>query len=101
MDNPAASIEQPAEEHVPFRGRSTKRRARSIERSGESKAANRMSSLSIQCPSDVVAVFEAAAVSAGINRQHLFREALETYAALLASGHRTFRQPGMSGRKVA
>ncbi len=101
MEPTVTGSDQPAGDNVPFRERATKSRGKSRARSPEAKAGNRMSSLSIQCPSDVAAVFDAAAASSGINRQQLFREALETYAALLSAGHRTFRQPGMVGRKVA
>jgi hypothetical protein len=31
----------------------------------------------------------------GINRQHLMREALTMYAALLATGHRVYEMPGV------
>jgi hypothetical protein len=66
-----------------------KRRATPGEKPGKPNSAQ----LTIQCPREIVAIFDGVSSRSGVNRQQLFREALEAYAALLERGMRSWRDP--------
>lgn len=69
------------------------RRATSRKTTGPSKP--HLAQLTINVPREVLTSFDQFSADAGVVRAQLIREALELYAALLQSGHRTYQQPGM------
>jgi predicted DNA binding CopG/RHH family protein len=53
------------------------------------------SQVTVTIPRDVLDQFEQIASETGVNRQHLMREALTMYGAILASGGRFYQLPGV------
>lgn len=66
-----------------------RRSASSVEKQGKSTAAQ----VTLQCSREILAVYDEVSKNSGLNRQQLFREALETYAALLGRGMRAWKDP--------
>jgi hypothetical protein len=82
-------------------GRNTRRKGKRSSRPVASNHRETLAQVTIHVPRDVLAVFDQFADSSGVVRSQLIREALDTYAALLSAGQRTFHQPGMQARRVA
>lgn len=90
------------EEHLEGGNRPGKRRGRKHARSSDGTVRPGLIQISAQVPRDVIAAFDRQAALAGVNRQHLMREALTAYAALLDAGCRVYQVPGLErGRERA
>lgn len=57
-----------------------------------------MQQVTLSVDRDVLALFEDISQATGVNRQHLMREALRMYGALLQTGHRVYEVPNMIRR---
>ena len=81
--------------------RTVRRKGKKPSRTVAQQGRETLAQVTIHVPREVLASFDQAAGSVGVVRAQLIREALETYAALLDAGRRTYQQPGMGSRKVA
>lgn len=80
--------------------RTVKTKARKPARPVNGQGRATMSQVTVSVEREVLAGFDQLSAETGVNRQHLMREALGMYAALLASGHRVYAVPGLL-RRVA
>lgn len=81
-------------------GKPSRSKGRRTSRTGTSNQATSLGQVTLNVERAVLAQFDEITAQTGVNRQHLMREALKVYAALLQSGHRVFEIPGL-GRRVA
>ena len=99
MSDQVESVEFPGEANRAATGRAVKRHRNRGGRPVAEHSKPGKVQVSIQCPRELLQQFEAFSAESGVNRQELFREALELYGSLLQAGMRTFRHPGY--RRVA
>ncbi len=92
LDNSQSNAEHLGDQ-LPTGGRQVKLHRRRNGVSSAKPAASTAAQVTIQCPREVLAIFDAASSRSGVNRQQLFREALELYAAGLQRGIRSWRDP--------
>lgn len=83
-----------ADDHLESGHRPVKRRGKKTARASESNSRPGLIQVSAQVPREIIASFDRQAGIAGVNRQHLIREALTMYAALLDAGGRFYQVPG-------
>jgi metal-responsive CopG/Arc/MetJ family transcriptional regulator len=55
--------------------------------------------VSVQVPREVMNSLDEFAAMSGVNRQHLIREALVAYAAMLEGGCRVYQVPGVTANR--
>lgn len=93
MENHQVANGEMVEFHQEASGRKVKsqrrRTAPSVEKQGKATAAQ----VTVQCSREILAVFDDVSRNSGVNRQQLFREALEAYASLLGRGMRVWKDP--------
>ena len=100
MSNDQNASEEPSFAQGDHTQRPGKPKARKPSRQVNAHARSTMSQVTVSVEREVLAGFDQLSAETGVNRQHLMREALGMYAALLASGHRVYAVPGLL-RRVA
>lgn len=99
MNDQLTNDESSGEVHLEISARSSKRRGRKTGRSSENQVRAGLIQVSAQVPREVIAAFDRQSSLVGVNRQHLIREALTAYAALLDAGCRVYQVPGLERRQ--
>lgn len=100
MNNDQNASDEPSVAHGEHTQRTVRTKVRKPARTVSSQARATMSQVTVSVEREVLAGFDQLSAETGVNRQHLMREALGMYAALLASGHRVYAVPGLL-RRVA
>lgn len=100
MSNDQNASDEPSFSQGEHINRPVRTKARKPARTVNSQVRSTMSQVTVSVERDVLAAFDKLTLETGVNRQHLMREALGMYAALLASGHRVYAVPGLL-RRVA
>lgn len=96
-ENQKTSVESSGEQFETTSKAVGKRQKKTV-RSLKVHPASTMQQVTLSVERDVLAVFEDISQATGVNRQHLMREALRMYGALLQTGHRVYEVPNMVRR---